>query len=279
MARTAFVPITMGATGVATLPLDDFLVTEAVFPAHEHLPPHVHDRATLAVMLEGCFDLSIIHRVFPCEPGSAVTEPAQERHGNMLGSGGARVVVIQPDPLAVAGLGACARLFEEVRYARRSPVCGHARRIARELRAPDSATPLAVEGLVLEMLALASRQDRRERPPRRAPPWLARARDELHARFRDPPRIRELAAAAGVHPDYLARAFRVRFGVPIGSYVRGLRLDWAATRLKVVEEPIARIGLEAGFADQSHFTRAFKRYTGLTPAEYRHAYEVLTPRP
>lgn len=277
MAGTAFVPITMGASGAATLSLDDFLVTEAVFPAHERLLPHVHDRATLAVMLEGCFDVSITQRVYACEPGSAVTEPAQERHGNVFGTAGARVVVIQPDPLAVAGLGACARLFEEVRYARRSPVCGHARRIARELRAPDSATPLAVEGLVLEMLALASRQDRRERPLRRAPPWLARARDELHARFRDPPRIRELADAAGVHPDHLARAFRLRFGVPVGSYVRRLRLDWAATRLEVAEEPIARIALEAGFADQSHFTRAFKRYTGLTPAEYRHSFETLAP--
>ena len=277
MGRTAFVPITMGATGISTLPLDDFLVTEAVFPAHERLPPHVHDRATLAVMLEGCFDLSITHRVFSCEPGSAVTEPAEERHGNMLGSGGAHVVVIQPDPRALEGLGACGRFFDEVRHARRSPACGPAWRIAGELHDPDSATPLAVEGLVLEMLALASRQDRWERPRRRVQPWLARARDELHARFRDPPRIRELARAAGVHPDYLARAFRVRFGVPIGSYVRRLRLDWAATRLEVAEEPIARIGLEAGFADQSHFTRAFKRYTGMTPAEYRHTFEFLSP--
>ncbi|MGH7612613.1 MAG: AraC family transcriptional regulator [Gemmatimonadales bacterium] len=277
MARTAFVPITMGASGSATLSLDDFLVTEAMFPARERLLPHVHDRATLAIMLDGCFDLGITHRVYACEPGSAVTEPAQERHGNVFGTAGARVVVIQPDPLAVAGLGACARLFEAVHYARRSPICGYARRIVRELRAPDSATPLAVEGLVLEVLALASRQDRREPPLRRAPPWLARARDELHARFRDPPRVRELADAAGVHPDHLARAFRSRFGVPVGSYVRRLRLDWAATRLEAAEEPIARIALEAGFADQSHFTRAFKRYSGLTPAEYRHAFETLAP--
>jgi AraC family transcriptional regulator len=277
MARTAFVPITLGASGAATLSLDDFLVTEARFPAHERLLPHVHDRATLAVMLDGCFDVSITQRVYACEPGSAVTEPAQERHGNVFGTAGARVVVIQPDPLAVAGLGACARLFEEVRFARRSPVCGHARRIARELRAPDSATPLAVEGLVLEMLALASRQDRLERQPRRAPPWLVRAREELHECFRDPPRVRKLADAAGVHPDHLARAFRARFGVSVGSYVRRLRLDWAASRLEVREEPIARIALDAGFADQSHFTRAFRRYAGLTPAEYRRVFETPPP--
>ncbi|HEV8264745.1 MAG TPA: AraC family transcriptional regulator [Gemmatimonadales bacterium] len=271
MARIASVPISMGASGAKTLALDDFLVTEARFPAHERLPPHVHDRAALAVMLEGCFDLSITHRVYACEPGSAVAEPAEERHGNVLGTSGAHVVVIQPDPLAVERWGPCGRLFDQVRHAAQSPVCGVAWRIARELQTPDSATPLAVEGLAFEMLALAWRRDRLEARARRAPPWLARTRDQLHAQFRDPPRVRELAAAAGVHPDHLARAFRVRFGVPVGTYVRGLRLDWAATRLAATDEAIAQIALEAGFADQSHFTRAFRRHTGLTPGEYRRA--------
>jgi AraC family transcriptional regulator len=270
MPRTAVVPITMGASGVATLALDGFLVTDVVFPPHERLPPHTHDRAALAVMLEGSFDLSITHHVYPCEPGSAVAEPVEERHGNVLGSGGAHVVVIQPDPRG-APLGVAGRLFEEVRYARCSPVCGDAWRIARELRAPDGTTPLAVEGLVLQMLALAWRHDRREAGELsgRLPPWLARARDELHARVRNPPSVRDLAAAAGVHPDHLARAFRTRFGVPVGSYMRRLRLDWAATQLDATDAPIVEIALDSGFADQSHFTRAFKRHTGVTPAQYR----------
>jgi len=269
MARTAFVPITMGSSGAATLALDDFLVTDVVFPPHERLPPHTHDRAALAVMLEGSFDLSITHRVYACEPGSAVAEPGEERHGNVLGSSGAHVVVIQPNPNAA--LGVAGRLFDEVRHARRSPVCGAAWRIARELRAPDGTTPLAVAGLVLQMLAIAWRQDRRETRSGPVPRWLVRARDELHARVRNPPRIRELAAAAGVHPDHLARAFRVRFGASVGAYVRRLRLEWAATRLDGTDAPIAQIALEAGFADQSHFTRTFKRHLGLTPAQYRRA--------
>src|SRR5688572_32815720 len=122
MPRIACVPITMGASGAATLALDDFLVTDAKFPAHERLSPHTHDRAALAIMLEGSFDLSITHRVYACEPGSAVAEPLLERHGNVIGTAGAHVVVIQPDPLAVEGLGACGRLFDQVRHARRSPV-------------------------------------------------------------------------------------------------------------------------------------------------------------
>jgi AraC-like DNA-binding protein len=223
-------------------------------------------------MLEGSFDLGINHRAYACPPQSAVTEPAEERHDNRLGSAGAHVVVVQPDAAGVARLGPCGRWFAEVNHARETPVFAAAWRVARELRRPDEATPLAVEGLVLEMLALVTRRDS-ERPHHEpAPRWLTRAREELHDRFRDPPRVRALATAAGVHPDHLARAFKLRFGVPIGTYVRRLRLEWAASRLEVGEESISVIALRAGFADQSHFTRVFKRHTGLTPLEYRRAF-------
>jgi transcriptional regulator GlxA family with amidase domain len=55
----------------------------------------------------------------------------------------------------------------------------------------------------------------------------------------------------------------------LGSYVRGLRLEWVAARLLGSEESLASIALAAGFADQSHLTRAFKAYSGLTPQIYR----------
>jgi AraC family transcriptional regulator len=74
-----------------------------------------------------------------------------------------------------------------------------------------------------------------------------------------------------VHPAHLARAFRQHFRVPLGSYVRRLRLDWAASRLADSAESLANVAVAAGFADQSHLTRAFKRHTGHTPGAYRQA--------
>lgn len=55
----------------------------------------------------------------------------------------------------------------------------------------------------------------------------------------------------------------------MGSYVRGLRLEWAARELVQSEAPLARVASGAGFADQSHFTRFFKRQFGITPNAYR----------
>jgi len=64
-------------------------------------------------------------------------------------------------------------------------------------------------------------------------------------------------------------AFHERYGTSIGEYVRNARLDWAASRLVCGDEPLAALALEAGFADQSHLTRQFKRAYGLTPARWR----------
>ena len=146
-----------------------------------------------------------------------------------------------------------------------------ARRVADEVREPDDVTPFAVEGLILELLALMARL--RNAPEARAgrqpPRWLAEARDLLHDRYAERLLVTDVADAVGVHPVHLARVFRLHYGTPVGAYLRGLRLTWAAGMLTDSSDGIAQIALQAGFFDQSHFTRVFKRQFGLTPLAYR----------
>ena len=78
-----------------------------------------------------------------------------------------------------------------------------------------------------------------------------------------------MAREAGVHPVYFARAFRAQTGLPVGAYLRKLRVDRAAERLASTNFRIADIALETGFSDQSHLTRVFRALTGMTPATYR----------
>jgi AraC family transcriptional regulator len=72
-----------------------------------------------------------------------------------------------------------------------------------------------------------------------------------------------------VHPGYLASAFRRHFGCTIGEFVRRQRIALACRALTDGDAPLADVAIEAGFADQSHFTRTFKRQLGMTPAAYR----------
>ncbi len=79
----------------------------------------------------------------------------------------------------------------------------------------------------------------------------------------------EVASAIGVHPAHLARVFRAHYGISVGEYGRRVRLAWAATEIARGHTSLATVATQAGFADQSHFTRLFKRYVGITPARYR----------
>ena len=143
-------------------------------------------------------------------------------------------------------------------------------RILRELSTPDTTASLALEGLVCALIGEVSRAPGSPQPPA---VWLSRARERLHAEFRHPPSVGELARDAGVHRCHFARAFRRGVGCTVAEFIRGRRVEWAAEQLRAGGHSLTELSLMAGFADQAHFTRAFKRVTGYTPGAYR-----ATPR-
>jgi AraC family transcriptional regulator len=74
-----------------------------------------------------------------------------------------------------------------------------------------------------------------------------------------------LAAEAGLSPAHFARAFRETFGLPPHRYLVHLRLERARRMLDAENAVLADVAQRAGFADQAHFTRFFKREYGVTP--------------
>ena len=117
------------------------------------------------------------------------------------------------------------------------------------------------------MLAEASR--RVARPVARpAPAWLQQARSLVERHFAEPLPLTLVAGRVGVHPVHLARTFRRVYRTTFGGYVRQLRIEFARAQL-AGSATLSDIAAAAGFCDQSHFSRSFKQFTGLTPAEYR----------
>ena len=146
-----------------------------------------------------------------------------------------------------------------------------AARIYNEYRNMDQLSPLAIEGLVLELIAETSRRSLRKaeaQPPR----WLAQAQEFLHSHFSEPVSLSDVAKTVDIHSVHLARAFRQHYRCSIGEYVRKLRIDFASQEIMATDDAFTKIAMSAGFYDQSHFTRTFKRQTGLTPTEYRTAF-------
>src|SRR5262249_801577 len=109
-----------------------------------------------------------------------------------------------------------------------------ATRLYREFQEPDAVSPLSMAGLILEILAEASRHSTRA-AGRKPPGWLRSARELLHVRFMESLSLDEIAAAVGVHPTHLARVFRQHHRCTVGDYLRGLRIEWACRELAATD--------------------------------------------
>jgi AraC family transcriptional regulator len=142
-----------------------------------------------------------------------------------------------------------------------------ARQLYGEFERGADASSLTLEGLVLAVVGELTRLRRRERA--RRPGWIVTVRDLIEARFREAIGLAELADEVGVHPVHVARTFRREFGCSIGAYVRRRRVEHACRALLTTEDSLASIAVEAGFADQGHFSRRFKELIGLTPGVFR----------
>jgi AraC family transcriptional regulator len=127
--------------------------------------------------------------------------------------------------------------------------------------------PLALEALCVELLGTVAPAG--EPAPAAPPTWLARALELLHDRYEAALTMADIGRVVGVHPIHLARTFRRHFHCTPAAFAQFRRLEKAARLLGRSTEPLADIAQACGFADQSHFTRAFTRGFGLPPGVYR----------
>ena len=135
--------------------------------------------------------------------------------------------------------------------------------LIREARDRGAGWPLILEGLILQGLGWFSRLD--ALGPR--PKWL----EQVVTLARKQQSLGAIARIVRHHPSHVAREFRRHQGVSVGEFARRCRLELAAGALASKRHSIAEVAFEAGFCDQSHFTRSFRRVFGVTPAAYRRA--------
>ena len=242
-----------------------FVVVETAYAPLCSLPRHGHEEAALCFATRGAFEESVDGRTFECEPYDVMVRPPVVRHSNRYAATPTQCVLIGVPLEIVSRLRPHTTLFESTGCAPRATGQSIAMRIHRELRQWDASSPIAMEGLVLELIGASSRSAEGDRLPR----WLRQARDYIHEHWRERPSLTAIATAGGVHPTSLVRAFRAHLRCSPGEYLRRLRLEHARTALSSSQRSIAEIALEAGFYDQSHFTAAFRREFGTTPAQFR----------
>ena len=246
-------------------------LSEVDYDSARRWAAHTHWRAFFALLLRGRYVETLGETQFGYAPLDLGFHPESTRHTDRIAEDETRFFLVELDESWVRRLEECGgkpALEPRMCEGRNNWL---ALRLYRELRGGDAVSPHA-DGLVLEMLAgLLPRGGSRP-----APSWIGAVLDWIRNEYPRKLSLTELAREMGLHPVYLSRAFRDHVGRSVSACLTEARIRYAARRLADPAASLADIALDAGFADQSHFTRVFKRETGMTPGAYRPARNSRT---
>ena len=256
---------------LAARQVNGFSLAEITYPPGYKISKHAHESSLYYLVQKGSFTQTYGRRTREGRPSSLIYLRSDEAHADKFHHDGALCFVIElKDDWLTQSRNKQYVLDNSATFQGGMPAW-FATRIYNEYRNMDQLSPLAIEGLVLELIAETSRLTLRKaeaQPPR----WLAQAQEFLHSHFSEPVSLSEVAKTVDMHSVHLARAFRQHYRCTIGEYIRKLRIDFASQEIMATDDAFTRIAMSAGFYDQSHFTKTFKRLTGLTPTEYRTAF-------
>lgn len=231
------------------------------------MAPHLHDEPSLIVVVGGAYLDRVQGAEVEHRPGRMILCPASVMHSQRFGAAGARKIVFTPPPSSLQYLTDHGVSLDHSRYIDAPGISPLSHRLLAERQNDDAFTPLALEGIVLELVAEFARANRPAAPP--APPaWLRAARDAIHENADETLTLEQIAASVDKHPVHLAREFRRYFGTSVGAYRRRLRLQRAEAMLRR-NVGLAEVAVACGFAHHSHLCRAFKAAYGATPSQFR----------
>lgn len=232
-------------------------VRRVVYRSHAGIPEHAHDWPVLSLfVLGGCFN-ETERSDFVVDRPAAVLFGAGAFHRNVMGPAGFEQIEIEFDP-AWLGQG----------HLPDAPISqwigGRASVDARPL-AQLCGTDMSEDDLraaLRRFLETANGKDARQTPD-----WLGAVTRRLRA---DPSlSVDELAKGVQRHPSWLGTAYRRATGEGLQETAARFRVERAAQLLRETDQALAGIAADAGFCDQSHMNRTFRRLLGRSPLDVR----------
>jgi AraC family transcriptional regulator len=232
-------------------------VRRVIDRSHARIPEHAHDWPVLSIFILGRYSNQTELGEVVIAGQSAVLYRAGAAHRNIVGSTGFEQIEIEFDPAWIG----CS-LIPDAPVSRWLGGCtaAEARTLAR----------LCGQEAEEENLLAALRRFLRGATAQTAhdpQSWVDRATQRL--REDTTLRVGDLAGEMRRHPSWLGTAYRHATGEGLMETAARFRLERAARLLRETDQPGAGIALEAGFCDQSHMNRTFRRLLGRLPSEIR----------
>lgn len=231
------------------------------------LPQHSHELGFFSFLLKGDYEESFGRQRVTHQPLTLMWYPPAMQHQDEIGPRGGHFFNVEVPPYWGERLRDYSAVASAPLVWQGNEPVWLMMRLYREFNSADEGYELAMEGLLLELMAAIARQPGRKE--QRKPVWLRRVETMIRDQFTGKLTMTKLADEAGVHPAHLARIFRHFHRMTVSEYVHRLRVQEACAMLRQPETSLAEVALLTGFADQSHFSRVFHRLTGLTPKVWR----------
>ena len=244
-----------------------FVLSELVYPAGLTLPRHAHRETYITFVIEGSFSERYDVGAVTCRPGAVRFLPAGEVHSNEIESQ-MRCLKVSSEAAVFDRLARQALVPKKPAQINGLMATWLANRLYAEFVREDTASGIAIEGLMLAILAEIARADSKPNMML-VPEWLRQATEIVEARFLERLSLAEIARQVGVHYVHLSRQFHKYNRCTIGELIRRRRVQYASQLLAHSHTPLAEIALICGFSDQSHLSFLFKRYMGLSPSKFR----------
>lgn len=251
----------------------DFDFTVSHYQQNLRMAKHTHESPYISLVLRGAYQEKIGKHVSERIANSVIFHTAQEGHAVRFHNDQTQILQIEFSSGWFGKNKDFKSIFESPCEFNNGTVNWIAARLFMEYKRQDQFSSLAIQGLMLEMLAEAGRYKTRQNSENKTPKWLNRVEEILYEQFESKNSLESIAQEVGVHPVYLSREFRKRKGYTIGEFVRRRRIEVSCRKISDSKKELCDIAYEVGFYDQSHFTNTFKRITGITPAEYRAAFQ------
>jgi AraC family transcriptional regulator len=246
----------------------EFRIMNATYAPGVRLPKHSHTSACFSVTLQGTLSENYGQRSLEWKPFSVGFNAPDEEHSNFIHGAGARFFLVEISPAWLRHVSEYSNSLKQSFVFQGGPLAYLGLRLYREAAQIDGVSQLAIEGLLLEIVAESSRRDNGSMLDK-YPRWLQQALELIHAHFTEALTVTAIAQRVGIHPVHLARVFRRHQRCTIAEYVRQLRLEFVCRELSASDLSLADIAANAGFYDQGHLSRVFKRSTHMTPTQYR----------
>lgn len=253
---------------IKSLQINDFILSETAHPAKSRLLRHFHSNPYFCFVLQGAYTELYGRKELVCNPSTLTFRSAGEEHEDRFHDKDGRVFVVEIPPRWTEKLRENSLKLDSSIKFQNGLLARLITKLNREFHHTDKASHLVIEGLTIEIIAEAARSSV-SAVERKEPAWLKRVIELLHSSFFENPTLEHIGLQVGIHPVHLATVFRQKFNCTVGEYTRQLKIEYACRQISSGKLPLIEIALNAGFGDQSHFSKVFKRHTGMPPNEYK----------